>query len=97
VKDGHEDPYIPPTFVHRGENNLFLVIHLYDFMKFSTENDNNFGYEKIRILVDNMPLINVISGIRCADSLNINRLVLRNVTYNSDLFKGIISCLIFRK
>ena len=66
-------------------------------MKFSTENDNNFGYDKIRILVDNMPLINVISGIRCADSLNINRLMLRNVTYNSDLFKGIISCLIFRK
>jgi len=25
-------------------------------MKFSTENDNNFGYEKITILVDNMPL-----------------------------------------
>jgi len=26
------------------------------FMKVSTENDNNFGYEKITILVDNMPL-----------------------------------------
>ena len=26
-------------------------------MKVSTENDNNFGYEKITILVDNMPLI----------------------------------------
>jgi hypothetical protein len=25
-------------------------------MKVSTENDNNFGYEKITILVDNMPL-----------------------------------------
>jgi hypothetical protein len=25
-------------------------------MKVSTENDNNFGYEKITIVVDNMPL-----------------------------------------
>jgi hypothetical protein len=25
-------------------------------MKVSTENNNNFGYEKITILVDNMPL-----------------------------------------
>jgi hypothetical protein len=25
-------------------------------MKVSTENDNNFGYEKIKILVDNIPL-----------------------------------------
>jgi hypothetical protein len=27
-------------------------------MKVSTENDNNLGYEKITILVDNMPLKN---------------------------------------
>jgi hypothetical protein len=27
-------------------------------MKVSTENDNNFGYEKITILVDNIPLNN---------------------------------------
>jgi hypothetical protein len=26
------------------------------FIKVSTENDNNFGYEKITILVDNIPL-----------------------------------------
>ena len=26
------------------------------FIKVSTENDNNFGYEKIMILVDNIPL-----------------------------------------
>jgi len=26
-------------------------------MKVNTENDNNFGYEKIMILVDNMPLM----------------------------------------
>jgi hypothetical protein len=27
-------------------------------MKVSTENDNNFGYEKITIVVDNIPLKN---------------------------------------
>jgi hypothetical protein len=27
------------------------------FVKVSTENDNNFGYEKITIVVDNIPLI----------------------------------------
>ena len=27
-------------------------------MKISTENDNNFGYEKITIVVDNIPLSN---------------------------------------
>jgi hypothetical protein len=27
------------------------------FMKVSTENDNNFGYEKITIVVDNIPLM----------------------------------------
>jgi hypothetical protein len=29
-------------------------------MKVSTEIDNNFGYEKITQLVDNIPLINVV-------------------------------------
>jgi hypothetical protein len=29
-------------------------------MKVSTENDNNFGYEKITIVVDNIPLNNGI-------------------------------------
>jgi hypothetical protein len=29
-------------------------------MKVSTENDNNFGYEKITILVDNIPLSNIL-------------------------------------
>jgi hypothetical protein len=28
-------------------------------MKVSTENDNNFGYEKITIVVDNISLINL--------------------------------------
>jgi hypothetical protein len=32
-----------------------LSVNLH-FMKVSTENDNNFGYEKITILVDNIPL-----------------------------------------
>jgi hypothetical protein len=31
-------------------------------MKVSTENDNNFGYEKITILVDNIPLSSIIFG-----------------------------------
>jgi hypothetical protein len=29
-------------------------------MKVSTENDNNFGYEKITIVVDNIPLKDVV-------------------------------------
>jgi hypothetical protein len=32
-------------------------------MKVSLENDNNFGYEKITILVDNIPL-NWLTGFR---------------------------------
>jgi hypothetical protein len=36
------------------------------FMKVSTENDNNFGYEKITIVVDNIPLrYNWIVTINC--------------------------------
>ena len=31
-------------------------------MKVSTENDNNFGYEKITIVVDNIPLSQVIKS-----------------------------------
>jgi hypothetical protein len=37
-------------------------------MKVSTENDNNFGYEKITIVVDNIHLIDV--RIICIASLN---------------------------
>jgi hypothetical protein len=33
----------------------YLSVNLH-FMKVSTENDNNIGYEKITILVDKMPL-----------------------------------------
>jgi hypothetical protein len=33
-------------------------------MKVSTENDNNFGYEKISILVDNIPLSYITAGNR---------------------------------
>ena len=39
-------------------------------MKVSTENDNNFGYEKITILVDNIPL-NWLTGFRGNFFLNI--------------------------
>jgi hypothetical protein len=35
-------------------NNSVFNLH---FMKVSMENDNNFGYEKITIVVDNMPLM----------------------------------------
>ena len=36
-------------------NNSVFNLH---FMKVSMENDNNFGYEKITIVVDNIPLRN---------------------------------------
>jgi hypothetical protein len=32
-------------------------------MKVSTENDNNFGYEKFTILVDNIPLSNNLYNV----------------------------------
>jgi hypothetical protein len=37
-------------------NNSVFNLH---FMKVSTENDNNFGYEKITIVVDNIPLTDI--------------------------------------
>jgi hypothetical protein len=42
------------TFRSVFANNSVFNFH---FMKVSTENDNNFGYEKITIVVDNIPLI----------------------------------------
>jgi hypothetical protein len=39
-------------------NNSAFNLH---FMKVSTENDNNFGYEKITIVIDNIPLKYVLS------------------------------------
>ena len=39
-----------------GTHNSVFNLH---FMKVSTENDNNFGYEKITIVVDNIPLISL--------------------------------------
>jgi hypothetical protein len=41
------------TFRSLFANNSLINIH---FMKVSTENDNNFGYEKTTIVVDNIPL-----------------------------------------
>ena len=38
-------------------NNSVFNLH---FMKVSTENDNNFGYEKITIVVDNIPLTHFV-------------------------------------
>jgi hypothetical protein len=43
------------TFRSVFANNSVFNLH---FMKVSTENDNNFGYEKNTIVVDNMPLMN---------------------------------------
>jgi hypothetical protein len=41
-------------------------------MKVSTENDNNFGYEKITIVVDNIPLNNIcVSEINCSESIQV--------------------------
>ena len=47
------------TFRSVFANNSVFNLH---FMKVSTrtKNDNNFGYEKITIVVDNIPLINVV-------------------------------------
>jgi hypothetical protein len=39
-------------------------------MKVSTENDNNFGYEKITILVDNMPLNACLFVVKRQKKLN---------------------------
>jgi hypothetical protein len=41
-------------------------------MKFSTEIDNNFGYEKITQLVDNIPLKNTKVGVLIGISENGN-------------------------
>jgi hypothetical protein len=41
------------TFRSVFANNSVINLH---FMKVSTENDNNFGYEKITIVVDNITL-----------------------------------------
>jgi hypothetical protein len=38
-----------------GYSPIILCFNL-PFMKVSTENDNKFGYEKITIVVDNIPL-----------------------------------------
>ena len=40
------------TFCSIFANNSVFILH---FMKVSTENDNNFWYEKIMIVVDNIP------------------------------------------
>ena len=57
---------IPITIVlglFLSKNHIFCSITRCNlhFMKVSTENDNNFGYEKITILVDNIPLIKIFS------------------------------------
>jgi hypothetical protein len=50
------------TFRSVFANNSVFNLH---FMKVSTENDNNFGYEKITIVVDNIPLMTYCSSVDC--------------------------------
>jgi hypothetical protein len=53
-KNIHQHFYIEKTtFRSVFANNSVFNLH---FMKVSTGNDNNFGYEKIMIAVDNIPL-----------------------------------------
>ena len=47
------------TFRRVFVNNSVFNLH---FMKISTEIDNNFGYEKITQLVDNIPLTRLVIG-----------------------------------
>ena len=49
-------------------------------MKVSTENDNNFGYEKITIVVDNIPLKQNETGIPLKETDQTDSSI-RNVTY----------------
>jgi hypothetical protein len=42
-------------------------------MKVSTENDNNFGYEKIMIVVDNIPLIEVVTKAGLTNLIEVNK------------------------
>jgi hypothetical protein len=48
--------HLPGARLHILNNTNNSVFNLH-FMKVSTENDNNFGYEKITIVVDNIPLM----------------------------------------
>jgi hypothetical protein len=48
-------------------------------MKISTENDNNFGYEKITFVVDNIPLSNTCN--QCTDNYNFNLLDLISIFF----------------
>ena len=64
-------------------NNLVFNLH---FMKVSTENDNNLGYGKIAVLVDNKPLTCIMSNPNTKFGLNEVRL--RQVSLHlSPLFK----------
>ena len=58
------------------------------FIKVSTENDNNFGYDKITVLVDNMPLtLPDLKKYICLDliciELGLDRVVLEEKDLNA--------------
>ena len=67
------------TFRSVFANNSVFNLH---FMKVSTENDNNFGYEKITIVVDNIPL-------RIVAQANLNSIV--KFLWNSKVYQTSIS------
>jgi hypothetical protein len=62
-------------------------------MKVSTENDNNFGYEKITILVDNMHLSNNHSIKWTKDDISIQNhvVVLMNKSSSSKQIQEMIN------
>ena len=66
------------TFRSVFANNSVFNLH---FMKVSTENDNNFGYEQITIVVDNIPLNNELP----TPHLSFTALVITWMMYESRL------------
>ena len=66
------------------KNRIFCSVNLH-FMKVSTEINNNFGYEKITQLVDNIPLIYSNYNLALRDTRNHKILLLwyKFITYSS--------------
>jgi hypothetical protein len=66
----------------------------FHFIKVSTENDNNFGYEKITIVVDNIPLINNITDILLTLINNIADILLTLINSIIDILLTLINNII---
>ena len=56
-----------------------FILH---FMKVSTENNNNFGYEKITIVVDNIPLISMKTILHKSQTNFITRTIFLRVKWD---------------